>query len=116
MGSIAGLYMMGLGGALRWQPDNSTLRANLDAVVDGIAECADNDGFIMAYDKNTTGRTEHPDYVLSWVSSFPTPHCVILYLSVLATSLLIEVCSIIMLKPRPTIMTNELNKDKDKKH
>jgi hypothetical protein len=68
MGSIAGLYMMGVGGALRWQPDNAMLRANLDAVVDGIAACAEEDGFIMAYEKNTTGRTEHPDYVLSWVS------------------------------------------------
>ena len=44
--------------------ERAQLRAKLDAVVDGIAECRDPDGFIMAYDSNTTARTEHPDYVL----------------------------------------------------
>ena len=65
---------MGVGGALRWQPGNTTLRSNLDAVVSGIAACKDADGFIMAYDKNTTARTEHPDYVCGNPNPNPSPN------------------------------------------
>ena len=48
------------GGHLRWE-ENVTQRALLDAVVDGIEECRDADGYMMAYDRNSTGYTEHPD-------------------------------------------------------
>jgi hypothetical protein len=66
-GSIAGIYMMGLAGHLRWE-ENATQRALLTAVVDGIKECREQDGYMMAYQRNTTGYTEHPDYVLSWMT------------------------------------------------
>lgn len=59
-GSIAGIYMMGLAGHLRWE-ENSTQRALLTAVVDGIKECREEDGYMMAYQRNTTGERMHSE-------------------------------------------------------
>eukprot|EP00026_Physarum_polycephalum_P003966 Phypoly_transcript_03983.p1 GENE.Phypoly_transcript_03983~~Phypoly_transcript_03983.p1 ORF type:complete len:739 (+),score=59.86 Phypoly_transcript_03983:1-2217(+) len=66
-GSIAGLYMMGTGNAVRWM-DNQTFVDNMNAVVAGIKECQESNGYIMAYSENDTMAHENPDYVLSWVT------------------------------------------------
>jgi DUF1680 family protein len=70
-GSLAGLFLMGSGNALRWN-DNAALRAKLDAVVAGIDACKQPNGFIMAYREdealNSPVTTENPNYVRSWVT------------------------------------------------
>ena len=72
-GSIAGIYMMGAAGTIRWDralehSGSKEVKARLDAVISGIEQCRQRDGFIMAYPQNQTAYTEHPDYVLAWVT------------------------------------------------
>jgi hypothetical protein len=75
-GSVAGAYMMGVGGAVRWRgaageapPALSTLEARLRALVEGIAASQDNaSGYIMAFPMNESHSHENPDYVTSWVT------------------------------------------------
>jgi hypothetical protein len=45
-GSVAGLFLMGSGGILRWR-DNIRLREMMNAVVDGIAGCAQANGTLI---------------------------------------------------------------------
>lgn len=66
-GSAAGLFLMGAGGHLRWQ-ENPTLRALLDQLVQGIANCSQPNGYIMAFPEDTLDSDEHPDYTLSWTT------------------------------------------------
>ena len=66
-GSVAGAFMMGSGGATRWQhlPE---LHAKLEQVVGNISALAGDDGFAMAFLRNETNSHENPDYVQSWVT------------------------------------------------
>ena len=66
-GSVAGLFLMGSGNALRWEEDKQ-LRKKMDAVVAGIAESKQPDGFIMGYPENKTDFRENANYVRSWVT------------------------------------------------
>jgi DUF1680 family protein len=66
-GSVAGLFLMGSGNALRWE-ENQRLRARMNAVVDGIAACRQPDGFIMAYPEKETALRENANYVRSWIT------------------------------------------------
>lgn len=64
-GSVAGAFLMGSGGVVRWDPDAASgeLRRRMHAVVAGIAQCRDDDGFAAAFPKNESGYTENPNYV-----------------------------------------------------
>jgi len=66
-GSVAGLFLMGSGNALRWE-ENKQLREKMDAVVGGIAESRQPDGFIMGYPENETDSRENANYVRSWIT------------------------------------------------
>ena len=66
-GSVAGLYMMGLGGALRWRND-TVLWERLSAVVGNISALQHGSGFAMAFPMNETNYHENPNYVSSWVT------------------------------------------------
>ena len=66
-GSVAGLFLMGTGNALRWE-QNQKLKERLNAVVAGIAACRQPNGFIMGYPEKETGLRENANYVRSWVT------------------------------------------------
>ena len=66
-GSVAGLFLMGSGNALRWDEDRR-LREKMDAVISGIAESKQADGFIMGYPENKTDSRENANYVRSWIT------------------------------------------------
>jgi DUF1680 family protein len=66
-GSAAGIFLMGSGNALRWEEDEH-LRERLNAVVAGIAELKQTDGFIMGYPENKTDFRENANYVRSWLT------------------------------------------------
>ena len=66
-GSVAGLYMMGLGGALRWKNDTE-LWQRLSAVVGNLSALQEADGYLMAFPKNESTYHENPNYVTSWVT------------------------------------------------
>eukprot|EP01047_Picozoa_sp_COSAG01_P018377 COSAG01_NODE_993_length_12256_cov_6.798964_11_plen_307_part_00 len=61
-GSVAGLYMMGLGGALRWKNDTE-LWQRLSSVVGNISALQEADGYAMAFPRNETNYHENPNYV-----------------------------------------------------
>ena len=75
-GSVAGGFLMGTGGCTRWnitgsamlQAGLSTLRQRMAEVVQGIAQCKEPDGYIMAFPRNESHYHENPDYVTSWVT------------------------------------------------
>lgn len=64
-GSPAGLFLMGAGGHLRWR-EIPELRAMMDALIDGIEECQEPDGWLSAYTQAKMATDEHPDYTTSW--------------------------------------------------
>ena len=66
-GSNAGRFLMGTGNTLRWieQPE---LRARMNAVVDGIAECRQPNGYIMGYPEDTMFGSEREPYTRSWTT------------------------------------------------
>ena len=66
-GSVAGLFLMGSGNALRWD-ENTRLREKTDAVIGGLAELKQADGFIMGYQENKTDFRENANYVRSWIT------------------------------------------------
>lgn len=66
-GSNAGRFLMGAGNTLRWM-DHPELRARLNAVVDGIEECRQPNGYIMAYPEDTILESEKGGYTRSWVT------------------------------------------------
>ena len=66
-GSTAALFLMGAGNYLRWE-EHAQLRAMMDAVVAGIAECRQANGYIMGFDERKLSSDEHPDYTLSWTT------------------------------------------------
>lgn len=66
-GSVAGLFLMGSGNALRWE-ENQELRERMNAVVAGIASAKQPDGFIMGYPESDTAVRENANYVRSWIT------------------------------------------------
>jgi len=66
-GSNAGRFLMGAGNTLRWihQPE---LQRRLDTVVDGIAECRQPNGYIMAYPEDTVFYSERAAYTRAWLT------------------------------------------------
>lgn len=66
-GSNAGRFLMGAGNTVRWM-DDAELRKRLDAVVDGIQECRQANGYIMAYQEDTIFYSERAAYTRAWVT------------------------------------------------
>ena len=66
-GSTAGRFLMGAGNTLRWQED-AELRRWLNEIVDGIAECRQPNGYIMAYPEDTIFHSERAGYTRAWVT------------------------------------------------
>ncbi|MGB8258775.1 MAG: beta-L-arabinofuranosidase domain-containing protein, partial [Terracidiphilus sp.] len=66
-GSNAGRFLMGAGNALRWV-EHTELRRRLDAVVDGIEECRQPNGYIMAYPEETIFYSERAAYTRAWLT------------------------------------------------
>ena len=66
-GSNAGRFLMGAGNTLRWI-DHPELRRRLNVVVDGIEECRQNDGYIMAYPADTIFYSERAAYTRAWLT------------------------------------------------
>ena len=70
-GSVAGGFLMGAGGALRWRAgaNGGALRRTAAALVAGIGAAQDkSDGYLMAFGKNVSHFKENPDYVTSWLT------------------------------------------------
>ena len=65
-GSNAGRFLMAAGNTLRWV-NHPELRRRLDAVVEGIAECRQPNGYIMAYPENTIFFSERGAYTRAWL-------------------------------------------------
>jgi DUF1680 family protein len=66
-GSNAGRFLMGAANTIRWI-DHSELRRRVNAVVDGIEECRQPDGYIMAYPENTIFYSERAAYTRAWLT------------------------------------------------
>jgi hypothetical protein len=86
-GSVAGEFLMGASGYLRFQ-SNPALQQQVEQLVEvswrrhhaatviaqaaslqGIANCTDaSTGYMMAFPENLLSNSEHPDYVQSWVT------------------------------------------------
>ena len=66
-GSNAGRFLMGAGNTLRWI-DHPELRRRLNAVVDGIAQCRQPNGYIMAYPEDTIFFSERGAYTRAWLT------------------------------------------------
>jgi DUF1680 family protein len=66
-GSNAGRFLMAAGNTLRWI-DHPELRRSLNAVVEGIAQCRQPNGYIMAYPENTIFFSERGAYTRSWLT------------------------------------------------
>jgi DUF1680 family protein len=65
-GSNAGRFLMAAGNTLRWI-DHPELRHRLNAVVDGIAQCRQPNGYIMAYPEDTIFFSERGAYTRAWL-------------------------------------------------
>ena len=65
-GSNAGRFLMAAGNTLRWI-NHPELRRRLDAVVDGIAQCRQPNGYIMAYPEDTIFYSERGAYTRAWL-------------------------------------------------
>ena len=65
-GSNAGRFLMGAGNTLRWV-DHPELRRRMHAVVDGIAQCRQPNGYIMAYPEDTIFFSERGAYTRAWL-------------------------------------------------
>jgi hypothetical protein len=66
-GSNAGRFLMGAANTLRWI-DHPELRRRVDAVVDGIEECRQPNGYIMAYPEDTIFYSERAAYTRAWLT------------------------------------------------
>lgn len=64
-GSLAGLFLMGAGGHLRWR-EHAQLRSMMDQLIDGIENCTESDGYLAAFPQAKLATDEHPDYTTSW--------------------------------------------------
>jgi hypothetical protein len=66
-GSSAGRFLMGAGNTLRWI-EHPELRSWMDAIVDGIEECREPNGYIMAYPEDEILHGERGGYTRAWVT------------------------------------------------
>jgi DUF1680 family protein len=66
-GSNAGRFLMAAGNTLRWI-DHPELRSRLNEVVDGIAECRQPNGYMMAYPEDTIFYGERGAYTRAWLT------------------------------------------------
>lgn len=66
-GSNAGRFLMGAGNTLRWI-DDPELRSRFNALVDGIAECKQSDGYVMAYPEDSIFYSERGAYTRAWLT------------------------------------------------
>lgn len=66
-GSNAGRFLMGSGNTLRWI-DDPDLRGRFNAVVEGIAECRQSNGYVMAYPEDTIFYSERGAYTRAWLT------------------------------------------------
>jgi DUF1680 family protein len=66
-GSNAGRFLMGAANTLRWI-DDPELRSRVQAVVSGIEECRQANGYIMAYPEDTFFVSERGAYTRSWLT------------------------------------------------
>lgn len=66
-GSNVGRFLMGAGNTLRWI-DHPELRRRLNVVVDGIEECRQPNGYIMAYPEDTIFYSERAAYTRAWLT------------------------------------------------
>ena len=66
-GSNAGRFLMGAGNTLRWM-DHPELRRRLNVVVDGIEECRESNGYIMAYPEDKLYYSDNAGYTRVWVT------------------------------------------------
>lgn len=66
-GSNAGRFLMGAGNTVRWI-DQPELQRRLNDVVDGIEECRQPNGYIMAYPEDTIFYSERAAYTRAWLT------------------------------------------------
>ena len=66
-GSCAGRFLMGAGNTLRWV-DHPELRRRMDELVDGIADCRQPNGYIMAYPEGSIFHSERAAYTRAWLT------------------------------------------------
>lgn len=66
-GSNAGRFLMGAGNTLRWI-NHPELHRRLNVVVDGIEECRQPNGYIMAYPEDTIFYSERAAYTRAWLT------------------------------------------------
>ena len=66
-GSEAGNFLMGAGNAIRWTND-TLLRANAEAIVAGITEYAQPNGWAWAFNESDITQDNSPDYCAAWVT------------------------------------------------
>ncbi len=66
-GSNAGRFLMGAGNSVRWI-DDPELKSRVTAVVDGIDECKQANGYIMAYPEDTIFYSERAAYTRAWLT------------------------------------------------
>jgi uncharacterized protein len=66
-GSNAGRFLMGAGNSVRWI-DNPELHRRVNVVVDGIDECKQPNGYIMAYPEDTIFYSERAAYTRAWLT------------------------------------------------
>jgi hypothetical protein len=66
-GSNAGRFLMGSCNTLRWI-DHPELRRRVNAVVDGIEECRQPNGYIMAYPEDSLFYSERAAYTRAWLT------------------------------------------------
>ncbi len=65
-GSNAGRFLMAAGNTLRWV-NHPELRRRLDSIVDGIAQCRQPNGYVMAYPEETIFYSERGAYTRAWL-------------------------------------------------
>ena len=66
-GSTAGRFLMGAANTLRWQ-EHAELRRWMTEIVDGIEECRQPNGYIMAYPEDSIFHSERAGYTRAWVT------------------------------------------------
>ncbi|MGA9958347.1 MAG: beta-L-arabinofuranosidase domain-containing protein [Acidobacteriaceae bacterium] len=66
-GSNAGRFLMGAGNTVRWI-DDPELRQRMNEVVDGIEQCRQPNGYIMAYPEDTIFYSERGAYTRAWLT------------------------------------------------
>ena len=66
-GSCAGRFLMGAGNTLRWM-EQPELRQRMDRLVDGIEDCRQPNGYIMAYPEDTIFTSERAAYTRAWLT------------------------------------------------